>query len=155
MLKIHRPPGYQDSRNYQQSGRNPKPVAHRIIVGDGHGVGDSSGLAVGFWLDPQKITARRNAGDNDGITARTFTPGTVRIVTGVIADLASKIVGLSGVIVYQRVIQVEPVVVQIRVAFHLYRGRPATSEFEWLGYKRMLSCGVIRIKSVSMSEDSF
>src|SRR5438045_5933919 len=131
MFKIYGSPRYQDRRNYQQPGRNPKPISHRIVVRDSNGIGDTSRLAVAFRFDPQKIMSGRNARNNYGIATITLRPGTVRIVTGVVADLSSKIVGLSSVFTHQRVIQVEPVVVQIRVAFYFYRDCPAARELDW------------------------
>ena len=65
-------------------------------------------LGIDFGLDAQIIMSRGNAGDDDGILRAAFGPGAVAVVAVVIADFAAEIPGLPGVLIDQRVIQIDP-----------------------------------------------
>jgi hypothetical protein len=74
------------------------------------GVGNLMKRGIHLRFDAQIVVTRRNAGDHHGVIPFSFGPGTVAIVAGVVADFAPEVPGLSGVLVDQRVAQIDPMI---------------------------------------------
>src|ERR1700732_3891019 len=78
------------------------------IVDDIDGVGNAGNRRIGLRLNAQVVAAGRDARDHDGIVLIAFTPGTVAAVAGVVAHFAAKVPGLSGVLIDERIVQINP-----------------------------------------------
>src|SRR5690242_21839609 len=77
-------------------------------------------------LYPQVIMACGYAGDDHGVASAALGPRAIAIVTVVITDLAAEIPRLTGVLVDQRIVQIDPRVVYACGRCDLYVGGTAS-----------------------------
>src|SRR5271155_914434 len=80
-----------------------------------------------------------------------FRPRSVRIVTVVVADLTPKIISLPRILVDQRIVQVDPAVVDVGGSGQLKVGSVAL-ELKNVGHKGCLASG-IRVEGVKLLHD--
>src|SRR5712672_4878762 len=89
------------------------------IADHADGVGAGRKRRISLRLDTEIVVTCGNAGNNDGIAAATFVPGAIAIVPVVIAHFTAEVPGLPGVLIDERVIQINPVVIHGRSGLHL------------------------------------
>ena len=77
---------------------------------------------VGFRLDAQVIMSGRDAGHDYRVASAAFGPGAVAVAAGIVADFAAEVPGLAGVLVDQRIVQVDPTVGDVGRGFDFYVG---------------------------------
>src|SRR5580700_1343444 len=101
-------PGDGDGRNQERQKGNSKKAENRDVALDQDGIGDGRMSGVHLRLDAQVIMTSGNARYDHGVFRAAFGPGAVAVRTVVVADFASEIPGLAGVLIDERVIQIDP-----------------------------------------------
>src|ERR1700738_4586952 len=102
--------GNDDYRHEQSEKGDAVDSEDGHIMGDVDSVRNAGKCRIGFRLNAQVVVAGRDAGDHDGVMLFPFGPGTIAVVAGVVAHFAAKVPGLSGVLVDERIVQINPMV---------------------------------------------
>src|ERR1700722_4278798 len=129
---LEREEGNRDEKNQQAP---PEKSEHGYIAANGNRVADRRMSRVAFRFDAQIIMSRRDARYDDVILAAALGPIAVAVSAGVVADFASEIPRAAGVLIDERVIQVDPIVGDVGFRFNRDVGL-ATLQLKDVGDKR-------------------
>src|SRR6266436_2662096 len=105
------PPRNKKRRQKQGDQSNAINAQHRDVAGNAHAVGSVGQRRISLRLNAQIVVTRRDARDDDRITALPFAPRTIAVVTVVIAHFTAEVPGLSSVLIDERIVEINPVVV--------------------------------------------
>src|SRR5579864_7282129 len=92
---------------------------------------------VHFRFDAEIIIPRWNAGNHNAVRLLPFRPGAIAVVAGIETHLSAEIPGLPSVLIDERVIHVDPIVLNSRRRRY-FHGRSPAVQVESAGYKRTL-----------------
>jgi len=79
------------------TGTSKATKSDAVNAEDGHVMGDIDGVrnagkrGIGLWLNPQIVMAGRDTGDHDRVVPLAFGPGTIAVITRVVAYLAAEV----------------------------------------------------------------
>src|SRR5580692_4575161 len=146
-----RAPRDRDRRQKQREKGDAEKPKDRNISFHFYRVCDWRMLGIDFRLDAQIIMTGWNAGENDAVFLTALSPGTIAVVAVVVADLAAEVPSLLGIIVNQRVVQIDPGIIDIGGGgdFHV---RCAAFQIENVGDKRRLALGFANVQLVTRFE---
>src|SRR5712692_6863797 len=129
--------GNNDYRHEQSDKRDAVDSEDGHILGVVNGVLSAGKRRISLRLNAQIVVAGRDAGNHDGVILFAFAPGAIAIIAGVVAYLAPEVPGLSGVLIDERVIQINPMVADRGIGFHFHSGSMAR-KFENISDERSL-----------------
>src|SRR5438094_6141921 len=101
------------------------------------GVRNNGKRRIRLRLNAKIVVAGWDTWNHDFVVLLAFSPRAITVVAVVVAHFAAKVPGLPGVLIDERVVQINPVITDRGVGFHLHR-RSASSEFENIRNERSL-----------------
>src|SRR6266849_10005725 len=112
--------GNDDYRHQQSEEGNAVDSEDRYVMGDIDGIRIAGKRGIGLRLNAQIVAAGRDARDHDGVILLALGPGTIAVVAGVVAHFAAEVPGLSGVLIDERIIQINPMIADWSEGFHFH-----------------------------------
>ena len=94
----------------------------------------------------------RDTGDHDRVLLFSFVPGAIAVIAVVVADLAAEVPGLPGVLVDERIVEINPMIADGSISFYLDI-RSMAREFENVSDERGLVSCVSTIQLIGLMED--
>src|SRR5580700_3608582 len=137
-LEIDGAPGDSNSRKQERQKSDAEKTEDGDVSLHLNRISDGWVRGVDFGFDAQIIMTCWDAGDDYGVLLTALGPRTIAVVTVVIAHFAAEIPGLLGVLIDQRVIQIDPGVVDIGRSSDFHVRSPAL-EIENISHKRGLA----------------
>src|ERR1700694_3617569 len=108
------------------------------VMSDVDGVRNAGERRISLRLNAKIIVAGRDAREHDVVILLALSPGTVAVVAGVVTHFAADVPGLPTVLIDERIVQINPMVADRSVGFHLHGGS-AAGKFERIGDERGLA----------------
>src|SRR5712664_577258 len=112
--------GNDDYRHEQSEKGDAVDSEDGDIMGDIDGVRNAGKRGISLRLNTQIVAAGRDARDHNGVILLALGPGTIAVVAGVVAHFAAEVPGLSGVLIDERIVQINPVVADRSVGLHFH-----------------------------------
>src|SRR5262249_9025095 len=116
-------------------GAQPEKSELRYVTLESDRVIDRAVIKIALRFNSQVVVSGRHTGDRYRVVSAAFGPGSVRVIAVVITDLAAKVIAMAGVLVNERVIQINPIVVDVRRGAELHV-RGVAGELKDVGHER-------------------
>src|SRR6267154_1477309 len=145
-------PGNHKSGQKQGRKSNAVDSEDRHVARHTDGVGNGGKRRVSLGFDAEIVVTLRYARDDNGIGPFSLAPRTIAVVTVVVTHFATKVPGLSGVLIDERIVQVDPMVIHGRGSFQ-FDGGDSTAKFEDVGDESSLAFRVSAIVLIGFLED--
>src|SRR5207245_6525072 len=107
---------------------------------------------INLWLDAEIVPTGRDARNHNSIDALAFGPGTIAVTAMVVAHFAAEIPGLPGFLVDERIVEINPVVVDASGSSHFHR-RSSSAKREFVADKGRLGFSVGAVVLIGLLED--